>query len=156
MLRVKGLEMRRFGIWPSSERNFRLRPGAYGILPRGDKILLTHQLDSSEPFQLPGGGIDPGESPVAALRREILEETGWTIAAPRRVGAFRRYVFMPDYGYWAEKIYQVFTARPARQACDPSEPHHVPFWVTPEVALEILGEPDDRSYTRHALSMVFK
>ncbi|MFF5342243.1 NUDIX domain-containing protein [Streptomyces althioticus] len=27
---------------------------------------------------LPGGGMDPGESPLEAAEREVREETGWS------------------------------------------------------------------------------
>ncbi len=75
---------------PPGRQNYRLRPGAYAVLIRGDRVLLTFQHQPTPEFQLPGGGIDPGESPLAALHREVLEETGWTIATPRRLGAYRR------------------------------------------------------------------
>lgn len=73
------------------------RPGAYAVLLRGRDVLLTHQAAPIPEFQLPGGGIDPGESPLAALYREVMEETGWRIARPRRLGAFRRFTYMPEY-----------------------------------------------------------
>ena len=37
---------------------------------------------------LPGGGIDPGESPEEAILREILEETGFTVKIDRLVGDY--------------------------------------------------------------------
>ena len=76
---------------------YRRRPGVYAILPRGDSILATHQMHPWPEFQLPGGGIDKGEQPIAALHREVWEETGWHIGASRRLGTFRRFTFMPEY-----------------------------------------------------------
>ena len=56
------------------------RPGAYAVLERNGQILLTHQMEPEPEFQLPGGGIDPGEHPIFALHREIYEETGWRVS----------------------------------------------------------------------------
>jgi ADP-ribose pyrophosphatase YjhB (NUDIX family) len=52
------------------------------------RVLLVRSPD--EPpvgvtWWLPGGGVEHGEHPVAALGREVLEETGYTC----RVGALR-------------------------------------------------------------------
>ncbi|NDV02713.1 NUDIX hydrolase [Pseudoroseicyclus tamaricis] len=132
--------MRRLGERVDPAQTYRARPGAYAVLPRGGALLLTR----TEEFLLPGGGIDPGESPLQALHREVMEETGWRIAAPRRIGAFRRFVFMPDYGWWAEKICHIYVARPVLRLGPPTEPDHEPVWMAPELAADLLGSPVDR------------
>ena len=99
--------IRRFGENVVNGQRYKLRPGAYAVLHRGRSVLLTYQAEPEHEFQLPGGGIDPGEQIVPALHREILEETGWRVTNLRRVGAFRRFVYMPDYDMWAEKVCQV-------------------------------------------------
>lgn len=46
----------------------------------GDKIMvqIEEQPDKPRPFTaLPGGRVDQGEAPLAAARRELLEETGY-------------------------------------------------------------------------------
>lgn len=126
------------------KQRYRLRPGAYVILPRGGEILLTVQNDDRPDVQLPGGGLDPGESPVAALNREVFEETGWRIGPARRFGAFRRFVFMPEYDLWAEKLCTIYVARPALRIGAPLEPHHVPLWLPIEAAIDVLGNAADR------------
>ena len=135
--------IRRFGESPRHGQVYKRRPGAYAILTRGTDLLLTHQSEPLPEFQLPGGGIDPGESPLAALHREVFEETGWTIAAPRRVGTFRRFTYMPEYDLWAEKLCMIYVARPVRQIGPPSEPGHMALWMPPDrhFVSRLMGAP---------------
>ena len=128
-----------------------MRPGAYAVLQRGADMLITYQAAPDDEFQLPGGGIDPGESPVVALHREVFEETGWTIGAPRRLGAFRRFVFMPEYDMWAEKLCTIYLARPARRIGPPSEPGHSAHWVSVQAAVQMLGNAGDRHFAARFL-----
>jgi 8-oxo-dGTP diphosphatase len=135
----------RFGAAPEPGRRYRFRPGVYAILPQDGALLLTHQARPEPEFQLPGGGIDPGEQPLAALHREVREETGWTIARPRRLGAFRRFTFMPEYDIWAEKLCILYLALPVAQRRDPSEPGHSALWMPLAMAAEALGNPGERA-----------
>lgn len=143
--------IRRMGEPPHRGRRYRLRPGAYAILPLGRNLLLTAQTSPEIDVQLPGGGIDPGESPLQALHREVTEEIGWRIGFPRRLGAFRRFVFMPEYDLWAEKLCQVYLAQPIRQIAEPVEPHHETLLLTPDDALDVLGNEGDRHFLNHFL-----
>lgn len=57
----------------------RQRVAAYAVLRRGHEVLLTRMSDRTRipgRWTLPGGGIDHGEEPRAALVREVYEETG--------------------------------------------------------------------------------
>lgn len=138
--------IRRFGQSPLPQQRYQTRAGAYAILPLQTRILLTVQSSDVLDVQLPGGGIDPGESPVQALHREVMEETGWRIAAPKRLGAFRRFVFMPEYDLWAEKVCHIYVARPTRQICEPIEPEHFTTIMTPIEATFALGDDGGRSF----------
>jgi 8-oxo-dGTP diphosphatase len=138
--------MRRWGERVVRGRRYKRRPGAYAILWRDGEVLLTLQTEPLPEVQLPGGGIDPGENPLAALHREVREETGWRIAGARRLGAYRRFVFMPEYDLWAEKLCEVWLARPALRLGDPSEPGHFAFWASPAAALALLPNAAERDF----------
>ena len=60
-----------------------------GILfsPNRKEVLLIQRRDVPV-WVLPGGGVEPGESPEAAVTREILEETGLTVKVVRLVGEY--------------------------------------------------------------------
>lgn len=143
--------MRRYGETVKAGQNYRRRPGAYAILLRGSQMLLTFQTEPEPEFQLPGGGIDCGEGPVRALHREVFEETGWHITPPRRLGAYRRFTFMPEYDMWAEKIAHIYLAQPTLRMGLPSETGHIAIWCGMTEAPGLLANSGDRDFLRALL-----
>ena len=137
--------IRRYGESKKYGISYTLRPGAYAILPLNGAVLLTYQATPAHELQLPGGGIDKGESATAALHREVMEETGWRISKPTFLHAFRRFVFMPDYNIWAEKICKIYVARPVRRLGPPTENGHTAKWVQIKDAAHCLGNQGDRA-----------
>jgi 8-oxo-dGTP diphosphatase len=137
-----------------------MRLGAYAILPGPDGLLLTYQ-DAAAPglrtlpdpeFQLPGGGVDPGESPTQALIREVYEETGWRVSRPLRLGAYRRFTYMPEYDLWAEKMCLIYMALPVMRYGDPTEPGHTAVWMTSDDAINTLANSGDRDFVEQYAS----
>src|ERR1700710_3053554 len=51
------------------------------------QVLLVRRIDSGE-WELPGGGVIPGESALGAARREAVEEAGVVVEIPGLVGLF--------------------------------------------------------------------
>ena len=141
--------MRRIGEPWLPGKPYRDRPGAYGILVGSDGMLLLVEQDGE--LQLPGGGIDPGESPLQALHREVREETGWRIADPSRFDSFQRFAYLPDYGYWARKVQTIYLARAVRQLHPPLEPGHVAVWMYPADAARHLDVEGDRLMVAKAI-----
>ena len=140
--------MRRFGERVIPDRKYKIRPGVYAILPFGKQLLLTYQSAPEPELQLPGGGIDPGESPLQALHREVFEETGWHIGSARYLGRFRRFAYMPEYDLWAEKIATLYVARPVRPLGSPTEAGHTAVFADAALAAEHVANPGDREFVR--------
>lgn len=145
--------IRRFDQPPQKGRRYRLRPGAYAVLHRQGRILLTCQAQACQPpeYQLPGGGIEAAEHPIPALHREVIEETGWTMRLERRLGAYRRFTFMPEYDMWAEKLCTIYLARPILRLGPPTEDGHSAIWTDPTQALQLLANPGDRHFLSNLL-----
>ena len=68
-----------------------------------DNVLLVNQFRKpveKDLLEIPAGGIDPGEDPETAVRRELREETGYL---PRKVHGLGGFYAAP--GYCTEYLY---------------------------------------------------
>ena len=84
---------------------------ARSIVFKGNSVLVVSQ-ENGHQYILPGGRLEPGESPLEALHREILEETGWTISDLKHIGFMHLYYHFskPDgfkYPY-PDSIWSIF------------------------------------------------
>lgn len=81
----------------------RQRVAVYGICEDrgagGERVLLVRAatfLTVAGRWFLPGGGIDHGEDPVTALRREFAEETGLAVVVGPLRGVLSDVIVLPD------------------------------------------------------------
>jgi 8-oxo-dGTP pyrophosphatase MutT (NUDIX family) len=83
---------------------------------RGVLLLWRHRfITDSWGWEIPGGRIDPGETPEQAAARETLEETGWRVGPLRLIGRYH-----PLAGA-ADQRFHVFLAQGAEHVGEPED-----------------------------------
>ncbi|EPZ48918.1 NUDIX hydrolase [Alicyclobacillus acidoterrestris] len=88
-----------------STREVVVHPGAVAILaePVPDEVILVRQYRKAcetSLWEIPAGKLEPGEEPMAAARRELSEETGYTAGRLEKI-----YQFYTSPGFANEKLY---------------------------------------------------
>ena len=71
-----------------------MRVAAYAvIIDADDRILLAHWNEGRRSaWTLPGGGLEDGEDPEHAARREVREETGYRVTIGELLGIHSRVI----------------------------------------------------------------
>ncbi|MGB6003988.1 MAG: NUDIX hydrolase [Ornithinimicrobium sp.] len=77
---------------------------AQGLIRNERDEVLMCGLTYKKDWDLPGGVVDPGESPAAALKRECREELGVSI----EVGELLATNWLPPYRQWDDAVLLVF------------------------------------------------
>jgi ADP-ribose pyrophosphatase YjhB (NUDIX family) len=67
----------------------RFRIGVFAIVHRDGEVLLARRRDSGW-WNLPGGGLELGETVDEGIVREVREETGLQVAVERLVGVYSK------------------------------------------------------------------
>lgn len=127
-----------------------VRPSARGIILRGGKVAMVHSL-KYDYYKFPGGGIEPGETPVAALCREVAEESGLRVIPDsiREYGLVHRvqksdqedveFFIQDNYYYLCEVLPE---AEPQKLDAYEAEEHFTLEFVDPDKAIRTNREKD--------------
>jgi 8-oxo-dGTP diphosphatase len=122
-------------------------------ISRGHKILLLRREPSDfmgGTYELPGGGIDDGESFETAVRREAFEETGLTVT--KIVGMFDGFDYTTNVKPKVRQFNVIVEVEPADVVLSPE--HDDFAWVTASDVARIHISADMSRCVQDALRLV--
>lgn len=126
------------------------RPGSYGIILNDKSQLALVSVNQSRLF-FPGGGIDPGETQVNALHREVLEETGLLIEVMGFLGIMNDWILRKSEQLNVNRIGHYYLARyREEQFAGKVEADHELHWVKPKIAIASMHD-ESQSWLLHQL-----
>jgi 8-oxo-dGTP pyrophosphatase MutT (NUDIX family) len=134
--------------------DFMFMPSVSALIRDDDgRTLFVQHVEGR--WQLPGGAVDPGERPAAAMGRECLEEAGITVEPIRIAGVFGGPEYRITYsnGDDAGWVVTVFEARIVAGEPSPSDDEtQAVGWFTPEQigALELAPSTRETLACLHA------
>ena len=112
--------------------------GAYAVIEDGKGRVLTVQAENGR-FYLPGGRMEPGETPSQALLREITEECGWSAALLAPLSSASQAIMGGAVdlrtSHWRARLVDRLD----------TDPEHRLAWMIPDEALAYLHRECDRA-----------
>ena len=131
------------GELPADPEGVVERTAVRAVIWRGPELLMVHSPVAGD-YKFPGGGVEPGESLVDALVREVREECGRSVLRPGPV------VLEVDERRAGQEAGWLLRMRSVYVACEVGEVEHdlalddyeaaLGFraqWVTPDEALRV-------------------
>jgi 8-oxo-dGTP pyrophosphatase MutT (NUDIX family) len=112
--------------------------GAYGVIVSSSGKVLTVFAENGRCY-LPGGRVEPGETPRDALIREIAEECGWSAAIVSPLRESTQSIMGGDIllntSHWRARLLAPLG----------TPPEFLPHWLGVEEALSSLHREADRA-----------
>lgn len=109
---------------------YRKRPGSYAIIVRKEDNKIGIVTDGYDFFYL-GGGIEKGETNLQALKRELVEEAGYSLKNIREFDTVGSFIYAEEKGY-LEVIANVYIAEFDSKIAEPIEKDHKVLWINPQ------------------------
>ena len=107
------------------------RPGAYAIIERKEDNKIAIATVPEGDWFLLGGGIENKETEIEALKRELIEESGYSIKNIKYFDKVTSWADGEEKGL-LDVTATVYTAEFDKKIAKPIEEDHQVVWVNPE------------------------
>ncbi|WP_186049544.1 NUDIX domain-containing protein [Burkholderia gladioli] len=128
-----------------------ISPSVAAVIHDEQGRLLLQEKASGEPWSLPAGGIELGESPQEAIIREVMEETGYRVDVKGILGVFggREFRYTYPSGDQVEYVVTLFACRIVGGTGEPidSETKSIAYFHRHEMPTLALPYPIDVLYS---------
>ena len=122
--------------------------GRFLFMSRGKKANDVH----TGKYNAPGGKLEPGESPVDCMRREVFEETNLTVEAWQRLGFLAFPGFHDDPAGPIDESVHVFLVTKTSGELRVEGPEGDLEWIPPEKVMALPLWEGDRQFLPYVLA----
>lgn len=125
---------------PRAGRVYTDRPAAFGILERDGQIAAVRieKPDGATWIDLPGGGVDPGETPEQGVVREFGEEAGLRVSVREPLTQADQFFVNTEGEAWNNRSAFFILDLVAPDAGLKIEDDHTLIWLSPLEAIASL------------------
>lgn len=109
---------------------YKKRICAYAIIERIKDKKIAIATDKSDIYFLLGGGCEEDELIEETLKREIIEETGYSLRDVELFDKINSWCYNDKYGYLDVEA-TIYIAKLDKKILDPIENDHRILWVSP-------------------------
>ena len=106
------------------------RPGSYAIIESDEDNKIAIASDDVDVYFFLGGGIKENETNENALKREVLEETGYSLKNIELFDKISSYCYSKTNGYMDIEA-TIYIAKFDTKITEPKEKDHKLMWVEP-------------------------
>ena len=110
--------------------SYKKRLAAYSIMVRKTDNKVAIATDKENVYFLLGGGSITGESDIETLKREVIEETGYSLKKIKYFDKIRSWYYSDKYGYVDTQAI-IFISEFNKKVTNPIELDHKVLWVSP-------------------------
>ena len=138
----------------TTDREIVVHPEVIAVLPVLDdgRIVLVRQFRKAAErvlLEVPAGGVDDGETPEEAVRREMIEETGYRVGSVKKLSSFYT---SPGFTTELMHLYEARNLEPG-EATEETDQIDVVL-LTPEEALQRV-ESDELADAKTMLALKY-